>query len=321
MVKKKRSNKKNTDWSDKKHVKALIEQRKFMWSEEYVELLAGLIGLKSGQSIADIGCGLGYLGHTYGKYIKAKGQYFGIDSNDNLLQMAVKATKKQKDDPTLRFISGSAMELPIKEKSVDVTMCQTLLMHLKEPDIAVKEMKRITKEGGTIVAFEPDWIWPASRSTNFDEFTFQDQLDNIDLQYHILKGRKQLGEGDFKIGPNVAEIFKRNGLKRIKVRLSDKVDFALIPPYSAPDTKHATSRMLDGFKNIVSQKSDEKRKEYLACKKYYIAGGGDAEQYKKLQNKTTKWVKRHSEKYSTLVKNKKLHDVSTSLMYVTIGEK
>lgn len=55
----KKSTKKRVDWSDKEHVEALIEQRKFLWDEDYVELLARRMGIKSQKTIADIGCGLG----------------------------------------------------------------------------------------------------------------------------------------------------------------------------------------------------------------------------------------------------------------------
>lgn len=48
MAKTKKTTKKSIDWSDKEHIEILIQQCKFMWNEDYVALLANLIGLKPG---------------------------------------------------------------------------------------------------------------------------------------------------------------------------------------------------------------------------------------------------------------------------------
>ncbi len=47
-------------------------------------------------------------------------------------------------------------EIPLPDESVDMAMCQTLLMHLKKPEKALQEMKRILKPGGIIMCKEPD---------------------------------------------------------------------------------------------------------------------------------------------------------------------
>jgi ubiquinone/menaquinone biosynthesis C-methylase UbiE len=44
------------------------------------------------------------------------------------------------------FRVGSAYELPIEDDSVDLAICQCVLMHLEDPMKAVSEMKRATKK-------------------------------------------------------------------------------------------------------------------------------------------------------------------------------
>jgi len=157
MARGKKPTEKRVDWGDKEHVEKLIEQRKYMWNEDYVALLAKLIGLRPGRRIADIGCGLGYLGHIYGRFIKPNGAYFGIDCNRKVLKMAHKAAGRHRLGRLFGFVQGGALEIPLEDECVDVSMCQTLLMHLRDPESAIREMRRITKKHGKVVAFEPDW--------------------------------------------------------------------------------------------------------------------------------------------------------------------
>ena len=320
-MKKGKTTEKPADWSDKEHIRVLIEGRKFMWNEDYVVLLAKLIGLVPGKTIADIGCGLGYLGHIYGRFIRPSGKYFGVDQNHKIVQMACRAAADYRLGKLLRFVEGSALTVPLKDESVDVAMCQTLLMHLKKPESAIREMKRITKKHGKVVAFEPDWDWPSSRWRNYPRLPVKERLEDLDAQYHMLEGRKRLGFGDFKIGPRVPYLFLRCGLKNIEVRKSDKVTFALIPPYGTPELEQARKVHLETLKRLKKKTKGEKRKEYLEAKKFYVSGGGDAEMFKRLKRHGSAWYKRHLDRRMQMLRHRKLYEVGDVPFYVVIGEK
>lgn len=319
MVKSKELTKKPTDWSDKEHVKMLIQQRKFMWNEDYVALLAKLIGLKAGKSIADIGCGLGYLGHLYGKFIIPNGKYIGVDNDNKLLQMACKTATNQKLSELSRFVQGNVLKIPLKDESVDVTMCQTLLMHLKEPESAVRELIRITKKHGKVIAFEVSWV--ASKWSNFPEVSLKEELENINLSYRTTEGRKKLGLGDFRIGEKVPYLFMKNRLKNIEVRKNDKVGNCLISPYDTPEFKYRSKETLKSMEKYRKRTRGEKRKDYLKEKKSYIAGGGDAKTFKKLMRRRRRRYEKNYRKIARMIKEKKLYSVSTCPFYIIIGEK
>jgi ubiquinone/menaquinone biosynthesis C-methylase UbiE len=143
MAKCKERSEEAVDWGDEEHLETLIEQRKFMWNKDYVALLAKLIGLKPGSTVADLGCGLGHLGHIFGRFIRPDGSYFGVDQNKKVLNMAQEAAGRHRLSNVFRLIQGSALEIPLKDECVDVSMCQTLLMHLREPESAIREMRRV----------------------------------------------------------------------------------------------------------------------------------------------------------------------------------
>ena len=73
------------NWSDKRYYDMLIDQRKFMWTDDLLDVYARWFGLKHGMTAVDVGCGLGYLGYTYWPYFGEGGKYFGVDANADLL--------------------------------------------------------------------------------------------------------------------------------------------------------------------------------------------------------------------------------------------
>ena len=84
---------KRIDWSEEHRKEMLIEQRKFMWHEDTVRLLAAWLGIRHGITAMDVGCGLGYLGYTYWPCFGQGGHYFGVDQSNTLLRDAARAPR------------------------------------------------------------------------------------------------------------------------------------------------------------------------------------------------------------------------------------
>lgn len=302
-------------WSDRQHIRTLVEQRKFLWNDDYVELLARLIGLKPGNLIADIGCGVGYLGHIYGKFIAPNGKYIGIDRDKKLLVMGSKANKN------FEFVRSDAGKIPLRNESVDFAMCHTLLMHLKEPEITIKEMIRITKKHGKIVVFEPNNFGGiCSGWNNFEEKSLEELLERVEQTYRIYEGLKKLGFGDWKIGEKVPYLFKKNGLKNIEMRMNEKIH-TIIPPYNTPELKKRSSEYLKGLKDYLKSSKKKREKNRVESEKFYIAGGGDKKAYQNsIKKKEKKWD-REAREVIRMLKEENLYSVGANFFYVIMGEK
>ena len=90
--------------------------------------------------LLDIGCG----GKPYLSWLRPIiDSYLGFDLPDS-------AGKKRPID-----VGGNALKLPFKDGSFDSVLCTSVLEHLEEPEIALKECFRVLKPGGCAIYSVP----------------------------------------------------------------------------------------------------------------------------------------------------------------------
>jgi len=267
-------------WSKGLYKKMIIDQRKFMWEPEYVALLAKWAGFKQGQTVVDVGCGLGYLGTLYWEYFGKGGKYCGVDISPKLVTEAKKLTRNWAKDGTTEFKVGDAYKLPYPDNYADVVMSQTLLMHLSEPQKAVTEMFRILKPGGVVLCKEPDHLSMALQRgvSSLPDLPLEDNLFFRKMAYVCAKGREELGLGISDTAPHVPLWLKESGFKCIDAKMSSQ-PFFMIPPYETPKQKYDISWWKKSVRS--SEKPNEKKRISAEFKKTFFAGGGTQSDYNK----------------------------------------
>jgi SAM-dependent methyltransferase len=104
-----------------------------------------------GQRVLDVGCGTGVVAITAAR---AGAQVSGLDLTPQLLDRA--RENAQLANVEIDWREGDAEQLPFDDAVFDVVLSQFGHMFAPRPDVAVKEMLRVLKPGGTI-AFS---TWP-----------------------------------------------------------------------------------------------------------------------------------------------------------------
>jgi SAM-dependent methyltransferase len=268
---------KGLDWSKRPLKQMLVEQRKFLWPEDTVAKLAAWMGLKPGMTAVDVGCGLGYLGYTYWPYFGKGGRYFGVDTSPQLLRNAEKAARGWAVKGKAVFYNGTAYNLPFPDRFADLMMCQTLLMHLKDPGRALAEMTRVAKPGGLVMCQEPDNLssFLTKSYSSLPEWTVKERLFLNKISLYSHQGRVNLGRGDSNIGPQVPGMMKAVGLEGIDIRMNDKV-YLIQPPYEDKLQQHWYKMTLQGL-------VDKTRRRYWLRRnrQEILAGGGTPEEYRR----------------------------------------
>lgn len=104
------------------------------------------------KKVLDVGCGEG----TRLRLLLPKGAHgYGVDISKLAISKAVKHKFKN-----IKFVNGSAESLPYNANFFDLTYSVSVLEHLSNPDLVIEEMIRVTKKGGYIFLFSPNYGSP-----------------------------------------------------------------------------------------------------------------------------------------------------------------
>jgi SAM-dependent methyltransferase len=116
---------------------------------------AEVLGLRPGGRAIDVGCGLGDDARAMARIVGPSGHVVGVDASTALLDRA--RTRSLADDQRVEFVLGDAHWLPFDDGTFDVARTERTLQHLGDPAQAVRELARVTRPGGVVMATEPDW--------------------------------------------------------------------------------------------------------------------------------------------------------------------
>ncbi|MEM2009852.1 MAG: methyltransferase domain-containing protein [Thermosphaera sp.] len=107
------------------------------------EYLFNDLNILPGDTIADIGCGTGLLYEFLRTMMTFYHKYVCIDPSDGMISEAV---RKARNDPLIIFIVSFAENLPLVDNAVSDVFMITVWDNLRDPSMAVKEMKRVSRE-------------------------------------------------------------------------------------------------------------------------------------------------------------------------------
>jgi ubiquinone/menaquinone biosynthesis C-methylase UbiE len=114
-----------------------------------------LLRLRPGDSVLDVGCGVGDDLRQLGQIVAPNGRAIGIDKSRTMID----AARERLSDNGLpvEFHVGDAEQLKWADKSFDACRADRVLQHLAHPDRCLVEMLRVLKPGGRIVVIDRDW--------------------------------------------------------------------------------------------------------------------------------------------------------------------
>ncbi len=115
------------------------------WAPHVVEMG----DLSDGQSVLDVACGTGIVARTAARRVAPGGRVVGVDLNEAMLKVAARVC------PGVDLRLGDAASLPFDDGTFDAVLCQMALMFFPDPTVALREMGRVAKPGGTVVVMVP----------------------------------------------------------------------------------------------------------------------------------------------------------------------
>lgn len=111
-------------------------------------------GLQRGMRVADLGCGVGMVTRLLAELVGAEGEVVGVDASEE--QIAQARTLLPSGCSNVTFVKASAIDTGLGRESFDLVYCRFLLIHLTEPDRALREMHDLLKPNGILVCEDGD---------------------------------------------------------------------------------------------------------------------------------------------------------------------
>ncbi len=146
------------------------------------------------KTVVDIGSSFGWLEKELKKLDPKK--VFGIELNQEAVEFA------KKDVPSVEFLSGSALDLPIKNEAADIAILFDVLEHVptNTEDTVIKEVNRILKKDGILLFSTPN-------SNLFAKI--------FDIAWYF--GHRHYSK------ENIASLFERNGFRIKKIETKGSI--------------------------------------------------------------------------------------------------
>ena len=125
------------------------------------------LDLRGGESILDVGSGIGQLTRAMAKMAGPDGHVMGIERDKDQLAEARSQALADQEEDLVDLREGDALALPLSDMewgSFDVAHSRFLLEHVSDPLGVVREMVRAVRPGGRIVLADDDHdvlrLWP-----------------------------------------------------------------------------------------------------------------------------------------------------------------
>lgn len=114
------------------------------------------LALRPGSSVLEIGCGNGVDAAILAGMAGPEGRVVGIDVSSTMLA-AARARPGEEGAPAPAYLLCNAAQLAFPDDTFDGVRADRVLQHTHDPVAVVREMARVTRPGGRMVIFEPDW--------------------------------------------------------------------------------------------------------------------------------------------------------------------
>lgn len=163
----------------------------FAWGERGNKLLEPA-GIEPGQTVADYGCGPGYVSLELAKRVGASGHVRAFDINADFVARTRDrlAANGLAERVTVTHLTGDM--LPLDDDTLDRLVIKNVMVYVDDPLASFREFRRVVRPGGKVHAVDSDFYMTA-----FDPVSPADWRIVLDSALHAFRtpeiGRKLYG--------------------------------------------------------------------------------------------------------------------------------
>lgn len=117
------------------------------WSRRLAPAFVDFTGITAAECVLDVGCGTGNL-----SFCLAQNPRIASVTGLDLSAAYVEHARRKNQDARVAFRVGDACVLPFADASFNHTLSMLVLQFIPRPYRAIREMRRVTRPGGTVAA-------------------------------------------------------------------------------------------------------------------------------------------------------------------------
>jgi SAM-dependent methyltransferase len=198
--------------------------RERWWDDSFTAFVRDTVQPRAGRRILDVGCGTGTAEVKLSRLHLTQVTLVAVDLLDGHAPGALSAARSH--NIRASFAAADARALPFADASFDSAFCVAVLQHIGDVAGAVRELARVTRPGGRIVAVEPD---NAARYF-YSSSSIGMRVYELAGQFLASVGRERGDATDPAVGPNLPTLFARSGIELLDVQLFPVSRAQLGPP-------------------------------------------------------------------------------------------
>lgn len=172
-----------------------------------LQAIISMLPINPGDRVMDIACGDGTYVCWLAERVGSSGAVIGVDISPAYLKLAEQRAAASPHAPNITFRIGAVERLPFDDNTFDLVWCAHSFYSLPDPIVALDELRRVVRPGGTIAVLENDTLhrvvipWPPE----LELAVRRAQLMALDAaSRHI---------GKFFIGRQLCTVFDAAGLR------------------------------------------------------------------------------------------------------------
>jgi SAM-dependent methyltransferase len=182
------------------------------WDDSFTTFVRDTVQPRAGRRILDIGCGVGTAEVNLGRLPLTQVTIIGVDRVTDRVREALAAVRSH--NIRASFGAADACALPFADAAFDSAFCVALLQHIADVAQAVREIARVTRPAGRIVAVEPD------NSTRYFYSSAAAGMRAYELAGQFFSALSERGDTtDPAVGPKLPALFASSGIQILSVQL------------------------------------------------------------------------------------------------------
>ena len=287
------------------------------WNDDFLQFLLRrwdvLDDAEKSLSVLDVGCGAGHWGRKLLRVLPESARLRGIDIEASFVELASEQASVRDLTDRCEYRQGTAEAIPFGDGEFDIVTCQTVLIHVADVAKALREMMRVTRPGGCVIAAEPDNLTStASLLAIHPRPEREDAIAILELRMICERGKVELGEGDGSIGGRLPGLFAEAGLERVRVSLNENCP-VLLPPYKDGAQPVQLAMELDLARSdcaiFTANRNDTLR--------WFVAGGGREQDFDGYWDRVIAYLRR----FEAGIAARELHGARGQAFYLVAGRK